>query len=304
MKKVYILVLLSFLVSCDSPQKDSQKQKVIYTTFYPTAYFAERIVGDYAKVVCPVPEDEDAIFWKAYKYPKIIEEYQKADLIILNGAKFAKWVSKVSLPQDKVVNTAKPFKKEFIFIESGTKHSHGDGKEHSHKGLDGHTWVDPHNAKIQSREIKNALVKLLPQHQEKLEQNFKMLEKDFDELISTLKKYQENENKPLLASHPAYNYIARRFSWNIKNLDLNPEVMPTEEQFSEIQEILKQHPAKFILWESSPTKEIAKAFQQKFQLTSIEFSPCELISDEDRQNKRDYLSTMRNNVENLKAIWK
>ena len=78
MKKICMLLILSLLISCDSPQENTQaKVPVVYTTFYPTAYFTQRIAKDYAKVVCPVPEDEDAIFWEAYKYPDIIQKYQQ-----------------------------------------------------------------------------------------------------------------------------------------------------------------------------------------------------------------------------------
>lgn len=302
-----MLLILSLLISCDSPQENTQtKVPVVYTTFYPTAYFTQRIAQEYAKVVCPVPQDADAIFWEAYKHPDIIQKYQQADLIVLNGAEFAKWVSKVSLPQDKVVDTAKSFAKDFITIKDATTHSHGDGKEHTHEGLDGHTWVDPHNAKIQALAIKEALVKILPQHQEQIQKNFSGLEKDLDELIASLEKYQQtsNHNEALLASHPAYNYIARRFSWNIKSLDLDPEVMPSEKEFNKIKKLLEKRPAKFILWESYPTPEIAKAFKEKLQLTSIEFSPCELLSDEEQQQGKDYLSVMRQNIKNLQVIWK
>ncbi|BBM87457.1 metal ABC transporter substrate-binding protein [Candidatus Uabimicrobium amorphum] len=308
MKKICIFLVFSLILACDSPQQSNEKKIPIdvYTTFYPTAYFAKRIAGQYANVVCPVPQDEDAIFWKAYKHPEIIQKYQQADLIILNGAKFAKWVRKVSLPQNKVVNTSKPFSKNFITIENATTHSHGDGKVHTHKGLDGHTWVDPHNAKVQAHEITKALCKILPQHKEQMQKNFTALQKDLDALIATLEQYQKtaNNNEPLLASHPAYNYIARTFSWNIKNLDLDPQTMPTPKQFAAIQALQKKHPAKFILWEEYPTDEIAKAFKDKLNLTSIEFSPCELLGEEQQKQGEDYLSVMRKNVANLQAIWK
>lgn len=308
MNKSLTILLLCLILGCNnSPLNTAQNSTpVVYTTFYPTYYFAQRIAGNLIQLECPTPEDEDPIFWEAYKQPEIVQQYQQADLIILNGAKFTKWVENVSLPQDKIVNTAKPFEKDFIIIKDATVHRHGDGKEHSHAGLDGHTWIDPINAKIQAKEIKKALGKLLPKHISILDANFTKLENDLEALNKTLIEYQKNEksNQPLLASHPAYNYIARRFDWNIKNLDLDPEVMPSEETFTKIRKILQSHSAKFILWETYPKQEIAQRFKDELSLESIEFSPCELLSSEEKQQGLDYLAIMKKNLENLRKIWK
>ncbi len=305
--KLLIIFLSLILFGCEkeSPSTISKTTPEIYTTFYPVAYFAQRIAEKYASVTCPVPENADAIFWEAYKHPQIIQKYQSADLIILNGAKFAKWVEKVSLPSYKMINTSKPLESEFIFINKAMTHSHIGGKEHSHTGLDGHTWVDPINAQIQAKEIKNALEKLLPQHKNELEKNYQALFQDLENIAKKLRLYQEHpENQtPLLASHPAYNYIARRFAWNIKNLDLDPEEMPSEETFAQIKNTLLSHKARYIIWESLPQKEISERFQNELELESIEFSPCELLSQKEQDKGIDYLSVMQQNIKNLKKIW-
>ncbi len=274
---------------------------VVYTTFYPTKYFAERIGGDAVKVVCPVPADEDAIFWMPDG--DTVEAYQKADLIILNGAKFAKWVEKVSLPASKVAETAKPFEKDFITFQKAVTHSHGPAGEHTHEGIDGHTWVDPVNAKAQAEEIKKALIKHFPDHKEAFEKGFASLADDLDGLKVSLEKLSEKlGNQPILCSHPAYNYVGRRFKWNIKNLDLDPEEMPGDETFTEIKETCKTFPARFVIWESYPDKEIAQRFKKELDLESVEFSPCELLSEEEIKGGKDYLSVMRRNIENMKAV--
>ena len=55
-----------FALGCsdqDASPEAAAGEPVVYTTFYPTAYFTERIAGDRLKIVCPVPEGEDPIFW-------------------------------------------------------------------------------------------------------------------------------------------------------------------------------------------------------------------------------------------------
>ena len=81
--------------------------KQIYVVNYPLKYFAERIDGDKIAVKFPAPLDEDPAFWMPDA--KTIRAYQQADLIILNGVGYEKWVSKVSLPESKKVDTSKGF---------------------------------------------------------------------------------------------------------------------------------------------------------------------------------------------------
>jgi zinc transport system substrate-binding protein len=274
----------------------------VYTTFYPTQYFAERIGGDLIDVVCPVPADQDAIFWMPDA--TAIQAYQQADLIIINGAEFSKWVRKVALPASRVVNTAKPFEDDLIKFENATVHSHGKGGAHAHEGLDGHTWVDPVNARIQADEIKQALVKRFPEHKAEFEKGFARLAQDLEALDTQLKAYQAiYKNQPLLMSHPAYNYIAKRYGWNIANLDLDPAEMPSDKVMQGIKDTLQTHPAKYVIWEAYPKKEIAERFQQELGLTSIEFSPCELLSDAEIDAGTDYMTVMQRNLKKISVVF-
>jgi zinc transport system substrate-binding protein len=305
--QMVLIALAVVAVGVGCQKQDAQESKhtgkpVVYTTFYPTQYFAERIGGDLIDVVCPVPEEEDAIFWTPDA--KDIAAYQKADLIVINGAQFAKWVQKVSLPESRVVNTANPFTDRFINFEHATVHSHGNKGEHAHEGLDGHTWVDPVNAEIQAYEIKKALVKRYPEHKAAFEKGFSELAHDLDMLDRQLKAYQAAyQNQPILASHPAYNYIAKRYGWNIVNLDLDPEEMPSDEGIQEIKATLEKHPAKYLIWEAYPTPAIADRMKKELGLISVEFSPCELLSEDDISNGVNYLTVMQNNLKNVAAIF-
>jgi len=73
----------------------------VYVVNYPLQYFSERIGGEAVEVHFPVPPDVDPAYWN----PDIltIQKYQKADLILINGAGYAKWIRKTSLPQSKLM---------------------------------------------------------------------------------------------------------------------------------------------------------------------------------------------------------
>jgi zinc transport system substrate-binding protein len=295
------LLMLAALAA--APTSSAQDKPVVYTTFYPTEYFTQRIGGDLVEVENPVPADADPIFWQPSR--EDLQAYQEADLVVVNGAGFEKWVEQATLPEDRVVDTAAPFANQLITYEDAITHSHGSVGEHSHEGLDGHTWLDPHHAKVQAAEIKDALAERLPAHAATFEHNYQDLAADLDALDEELSDYRESYgNQPFFASRPAYNYLARRYGWNVDNLDLDPEEMPDEETFAEIEARMAEHPAEYIVWEGEPTPEIAERFEQELGLKSVTFSPVEQLGEEERASGLDYLEVMRDNLEAIRPIFK
>jgi len=267
---------------------------VVCTTFYPTTYMARRIAGDRADVVCPVPADADPIFWKPTR--EAVARYQKADLIIVNGAEFEKWVATASLPQSRVVDTAHSFRDKWIEFKSASAHKHGPaGEEHSHAGIDGHTWLDPQLATIQARAIRDGLIRLVPDAEAEFRRRCDALAQDLDALHEELLAL--NVAEPLFTNHPAYNYLARRYGWTVVNFDLDGEFPPTDAQLEEIKAKKKEHPgARIMLWEGAPEEAVAKAVADATGLKSIEFSPCEGPPDDDG----DYVVAMRVNIDRLR----
>lgn len=117
----------------------AQDRPQVVAVSHPLGYVAERLAGDAAEVVYPVPEGADLSFWR----PGIAEIglIQAADLIVLNGAGFAAWVERASLPGARQVDTSAAFSDRYVATESVT-HGHGADGEHSHAGTSSYTWLD------------------------------------------------------------------------------------------------------------------------------------------------------------------
>jgi zinc transport system substrate-binding protein len=124
--------------------KDADAPLSVYVVNYPLQYFAEQIGGPDVRVVFPAPADGDPVFWKPS--PEQIAAYQKADLILLNGASYAKWVAHVSLPASRMVDTSASFTDQFIPLEDQVTHSHGMSGKHEHDDVAFTTWLDPQQA--------------------------------------------------------------------------------------------------------------------------------------------------------------
>lgn len=272
----------------------------VYTTFYPTTYFAERIGGAHVKVTCPCPADADPAFWMPDD--ATIAGYQQADLIVINGAAFEKWVGKVSLPERRVVDCTKPLSGELIEIKDAVTHSHGPSGAHTHAGIDGHTWVDPVNARIEAQQILHALVDAQPAASADFQKNFAALAADLDALNARMAEVtQALAGRTLLCSHPAYNYLARRHGWNVVNFHLDPGEAPADEELAKIRVACANQKVAVMLWEAEPLAASAQLLRERFNVASVVYTPGETLDDAQRATGVDYLKIMNDNVDRLLA---
>jgi zinc transport system substrate-binding protein len=268
---------------------------VIYTVNYPLQYFAERIGGDRVEVVFPAPVEEDPAYWSPTA--EEIAAYQGADLILLNGAGYAKWLSLASLPQSKLVDTSASFRDYLIPLEEGPVHTHGPQGEHSHKGTAFTTWLDPDLAIEQARAIADAMSGARPEHKEIFEQRFAELETALRAISSELESFAvEQKGLPLLFSHPVYQYLIGRYDLNAKSIHWEPGEMPSAEQWRELDELIAQHPVRWMIWEDTPSPEIVAKLGER-EIGSMVFRPCATIPA-----SGDYMTVMRENVEAMKSL--
>lgn len=267
----------------------------IYVANYPLEYFTKRIGGHVVNVVYDAPKDIDPAFWNPTD--KQIAGFQQADLIILNGATYSKWAQKVSLPEDKVVDTSAGFKDKFIEIKNAVTHSHGKQGMHSHNGTAFTTWVDFDQARQQAEAICTALQKLMPDQIELFALNYDSLKNDLMALDRRMKAVGKTlAGRPIAASHPVYHYWARRYGINLKFVLWEPEEVPTDAQMEELKKLLVDHPAQWFVWEGDPVKESVEKIKT-LGLSSVVFDPCANTPD-----KGDWLSVMDDNVKGMEAI--
>jgi len=268
----------------------------VYTSNYPLRYFAERIAGEHAAVVFPAPADVDPAFWTPDH--RTIADYQQADLILLNGAGYEKWASKVSLPQARVVDTSKGFRDRYILVDEKVTHSHGAGGEHEHSNVAFTTWLDLSLAQEQARAIAKALERKVPSAASTFRENLAALEDDLSVLDKRLRDIgNRNPSKPLVGSHPVYQYLSRRYALNVRYMHWEPDEVPSVAQWQELKEVLASHPAKAMLWEGEPRADVGAQLQD-LGLRSVVFNPCA-----GTPSRGDFLEVMQTNVARLQAVY-
>jgi zinc transport system substrate-binding protein len=294
---ICIVVLITMLWMQSISFASSSTPLSIYTVNYPLAYFAERIGGDHVEVVFPAPADVDPAYWMPDK--ETISRYQRADLILLNGAHYAKWIEKVALPRAKMVNTSRKFKDRYIRMAAALTHSHGTEGEHAHEDAAFTLWLDFSQAAKQAKAIEKALSRKLPEQSSMFRNNLAALENDLlglDRQITEIVSI--DKNKPLLASHPVYDYLQNRYTLNLKSLHWEPDEEISYRQWNELQETLQNHPAQWMIWEGEPMQKSVEKLQES-GIHSLVFDPCG-----NRPDKGDFLTVMQANIENLRRAYK
>jgi zinc transport system substrate-binding protein len=267
---------------------------VVYTVNYPLAYFAERIGGDAVSVRFPAPEKVDPAFWKPD--PEIIADYQGADLILRNGAGYARWMAQASLPRRKLIDTSRSFRDAYLPGEESPVHQHGPAGEHTHGQIAFTTWLDPRQAIAQVRAIEAAFASRLSEDAAGFALRADALVIELEthdcEFAATLGTF---EDEPLLASHPVFPYLARRYGLDLRSVTWEPEIDPGEAGWRTLDALLAEGTARWMLWEASPTE----AIRRRLETWGIGVIVFEVVGN--RPVLGDYFSAMNANLAALRG---
>lgn len=291
-RNITILLLIAILPNLAL----SAERLVVFPVNYPLAYFAERIGADQVEVVFPAPADVDPAYWMPDQ--KTITAYQQSDLILLNGANYAKWIAKVSLPRSKTVDTSRKFKDSYVYATEMTTHSHGATGAHAHESLAFTTWLDLSLAKLQAEAIYKALARKRPSAKMEFKVNFQALSDDLDKLHSQIREIVARDpGRALLGSHPVYDYLSAGYGINLRSVHWEPDEVPTVSQRNDLNHILEEHKAQYMLWEGEPLSGSAAELNAR-GITSVVFSPCG-----NKPDNGDFMSVMQQNIANLKQVF-
>mgnify|MGYP003673921678 CR=1 FL=1 len=296
-------VAFSLLTGCkpgaSSPSPDSEPARskpLVLASNTPLSYFASRIGGDLIDASYPGPADEDPAFWEPSDQDAA--RLQSADLILLNGATYEKWLDHVTLAASKLIDTSAIFEDAYLDSGHSETHSHGPEGDHSHAGTAFTTWIDFQLAKAQSTQVHQALVKQLADQNAALATGLQSLTADLDALDERMTAVAKRiGSQPLVASHPVYQYWANRYKLNVKAVLWEPEVVPGDDQMKALQEIVASHPAKWMIWEGDPDPASVSKLKA-IGIESLVFDPCGGPAEEG-----DWLTVMRSNLETLEAAF-
>ncbi|MFW2404499.1 MAG: metal ABC transporter substrate-binding protein [Gammaproteobacteria bacterium] len=297
------VALVVFVFGCSEPTDQATVSAedapagpvVVYAVNYPLAYFAQAIGGDAVETHMPAPRGIDPAAWS----PDVdtIADFQRADLILLNGAGYAAWVSRATLPPSRIVDTSAAFADRYLRVDQAVTHTHGPEGEHEHGDVAFTTWLDPALASLQAAAIRDALIRLRSDREAEFMAAYDRLAADlagFDDGYSA--SFAMLGGQPMIFSHPVYQYLTRRYGLNARSMHWEPDVPPSTADIEALQTLLRSHPAKIMIWESDPLPETGQRLDAA-GMKSIVFDPCA-----NRPVQGDYLSCMRRNLAGLERL--
>ena len=292
----WMLTTMLFIIGFFVQDSSAAGPLKVHTVNYPLKYFAERIGGEYVKVEFSAPSGVDPAYWN----PNLtdIAAFQKADMILLNGAGYAKWVINVSLPRSKITDTSRQLRDRYITTKQVMTHSHGAAGKHAHEALAFTTWLDFELATRQAEAIALAMGRKRPELRDTFQSNYRKLATDLKGLDRDIEAIvSRNPATPLIVSHPVYDYFARCYDLNIVSVHWEPDQVPTDSQLHALKEILKQHPSKWMIWEGEPVRASVDKLKT-LGVDSLVFDPCGNIPA-----RGDFMTVMQRNVEDLRRVF-
>ncbi len=299
MKKLAFLSFLILFSACEdkatggSRLDDHAAKPQVLTSNYPLYYFTREIAGEVVDVQMP-DIDGDPAMW--VPGTSDIPQLQAADLIVINGAGYESWLAFTSLDADRLLDTTEAIQDQLLPIENATLHQHGPQGEHSHEGTAFTTWLDPQIAIEQATAIAHGLSVMVPALEESFKTRLRLLEKRLNELDRSFEQEFSNmKDLPLVFSHPVYQYLQKHYGLNARSVHWEPDTEPGVKQWLDFQNLLREHPAKLMIWEAPPLPSVLERLQQQ-GIRSIVFEPAgnRLVSG-------DYFAVMNANLNRLSA---
>ena len=204
-----ILLILAFsLASVIKAQSGATQKPLVVSSASIFANIASMIGDTLIESVTIVPIGGDPHIYEPT--PGDVQLLTKANLILKNGLTFEGWLN------DLIQNSGS--KAEVVTITEGIEPIRSEMHQNA---VDPHAWMDPINGKTYALNIKNALVRMMPQHAEALEAKHSWYITQLD----ALDRYIRNEvskidtsQRILITSHDAFQYFGRRYGLRLESV--------------------------------------------------------------------------------------
>jgi zinc transport system substrate-binding protein len=255
----------------DEPLVNESSTPLVVATNHPLAWAARRLAADAVTVELLVPPDGDPAHW--VPGDDAVARMQEADLILLVGAGHEPWANTAPLPTSRLVDTTASAQERLLEVEAGPSHAHGMKGEHSHGATAFTVWLDPTLFAVQVQAMGEALTELVPEQRDAVREREHQLIAELTALDARLAEVSRlASSRPLLGSHPVYQYLTERYDLDMRSVHWEPDADPGEEGWNALQRLLAERPAVAMLWEGEPLPSVRSRLAE-LGLASEVFAP-------------------------------
>lgn len=296
------IVLCSFLISslmfvftgCNSKSTEtanttSQSKIKVVVSFNAMKEFASAIGKDKIAITTIIPNGTEPHDFEPTT--ESLKDLSSASIFIYNGLGMESWTDKVLKSIDNknlvVVNASKgsnPIKN----IDAEEIKEHGE--------YDPHLWISLKGAEVESKNIKDALVKIDPSNKEFYEKNYSEFSKQLNSLYNEYtKKFKTVKNKNFVTGHAAFAYLCRDYDLNQNSVEnVFAEGEPSTKKLKELVDYCKQNKITTIFMEDMVSTKVSTTLANEIG-AKVE----KIYTLESKEDNKDYIESMKNNLETI-----
>lgn len=191
-----------------SKEKNTEIRPLVVATTGFLADITANIAGDACEVVSLLPTGTDPHTYEAI--PGDAALLARADLIVENGLTLEGWLDKL------IRNTGN----QAIRVVATSGIAPIQNAEHV-GSLDPHAWMDPVHGRRYARNICNALINLLPEQRQELEDRWICYDQQIaetDAYIRQILSMVPPQHRVIATTHDAFRYLGNRYGYGVLSL--------------------------------------------------------------------------------------
>ena len=269
------MLTLAVGAGCGGDEGAAADRISVAAAFYPLAYAAEEIGGDWVEVhnLTPPGAEPHDVELSA----RDVERIRAADVVLYLGSGFQPSFERVAERGDG---------ERVDLLGRQTLMS---GKD----GADPHVWLDPVRYAHQARLIGEALD--LPERAKPFGARLLKLDADFERGLARC------DRREFVTSHAAFGYLADRYGLEqIALTGIAPEAEPTARDLERIVREVERSGATTVFFETLVSPRLAETVAREAGAKTAVLNPLEGLSKEELEAGKDYFSIMRGNLAALR----
>ena len=283
MKKIkYLILIIVVLVSTGCFKRDNLEGIKIVTSVYPLEYVTSYMYKDHSTITSIYPDGVDTTTYSLSK--KQISDYSKEDLFIYNG-----------LGKDKDITVNFLDKNKSMLIIDASY-----GMEYTYDISE--LWLNPSNLLMITQNIKDGLKEYITNSylEKEIDDKYLELELKLSELDAEIKTTAVNAKRNTIVVNSDTLKYLEKYGFNVISLDeTNTQV--SDKEIQHVLDLISIGDVKhIILLENTDNSEATIKVLNDSKISTYMFRKLDSITDNEREELKDYISIMNENINMLK----
>lgn len=281
--KLFSLILLLMFICLISSgcTNDNMENIRVLVTNYPNEFITQKLYGNHSTVTSIYPDGVDISEYAISSKQK--KDFSQYDLFIYNGLIEKERNLAVDLldlnPNLKIIDTAYVLETDYSPEE---------------------LWLNPSSLLMMAQNVRLGLEEYIDSNvlKSEIDKAYDELKVELSELDATYRIDVENTNKKtIVVANSALKYL-EKFGLQVYCIDGDA----TDKTISTVQDLITSKQIQFIysFVEEDLNDNVKKLVDDNQGVTVVAVHRLDNINDEERKEKQDYLSIMKNNLELIK----